>query len=194
MNCVARYWLSPRIWQEKKFIDTIADQFLSQHVNFATRESNVLDLVLAGEGSTVSEVRRGGKLGTSDHDMIEFCIECAPDDIGPPPTIQCVPNFSRADFVSIRRELFGRNWQHELHFMNATQSWTHLKNIIECLVKMHVPIVQRRTTDKPMWMTGAAARAVQVKQRRWRSYRAGKTNLSEYRTAEKKSGRIKKNQ
>ena len=110
--------MTGKTWQEKRFVESAADMFLKQHVEFTTRKSNILDLVLADDGGMIQNVRRIGKLGTSDHDAVEFDVGCGCDDVGPPPTVQMVPNFSRADFHTIRQELSGRDWQHDFLFMN----------------------------------------------------------------------------
>ena len=59
----------------KEFLDAINDKHLTQHVSFATHDSgNTLDLVLSNIPNRVIDVTEYGKLGNSDHAMIETTI------------------------------------------------------------------------------------------------------------------------
>jgi len=70
-----------------------------------------------------------------------------------PPTNQLIPNFARAKFEDIKKELNERSWIDELNHMNVEDSWTYLKNLIQELTIRHVPHIKRRNSDRPMWMT-----------------------------------------
>ena len=50
------------------------DNFLTQLVSETTREGALLDLLLVNREELVGEVKVGGHLGCSDHEMIEFSI------------------------------------------------------------------------------------------------------------------------
>ena len=48
----------------------IMDNFLCQHVNFPTRENNILDLFISSDPNMVDNLQRVGKLGSSDHVLV----------------------------------------------------------------------------------------------------------------------------
>lgn len=48
------------------------NEFVHQHVDFSTRDNNVLYLAFTGEVHIVQSTGRIGKLGRCDHDLIEF--------------------------------------------------------------------------------------------------------------------------
>jgi len=58
----------------RKVID---DNFLMQVVEEPTRKGVLLDLVLTNKEGLVEDVKVGGRLGCSDHEMVEFrsCVE-----------------------------------------------------------------------------------------------------------------------
>ena len=53
-----------------EFLNLIMDNFLCQHVNFPTRENNILDLFITSDPNLVSNIQCEGKLGSSDHVLI----------------------------------------------------------------------------------------------------------------------------
>jgi len=52
----------------------IDDNFLMQVVEEPTRKGALLDLVLTNKEGLVEDVKVGGRLGCSDHEMVEFRI------------------------------------------------------------------------------------------------------------------------
>ncbi|KAK4822673.1 hypothetical protein QYF61_019040 [Mycteria americana] len=60
--------------QSRRFLECVADNFLTQLVREPTREGAPLDLLFTNREGLVSHVMVGGCLGQSDHEMIEFLI------------------------------------------------------------------------------------------------------------------------
>jgi len=60
--------------QSKRFLHSINDNFLMQVVEEPTRKGALLDLVLTNKEGLVEDVKVGGRLGCSDHEMVEFRI------------------------------------------------------------------------------------------------------------------------
>ena len=52
------------------FMILIMDNFLCQHVNFPTRENNILDLFISSDPTIVNNLQCVGKLGSNDHVLI----------------------------------------------------------------------------------------------------------------------------
>ncbi|PKU41300.1 hypothetical protein llap_8389 [Limosa lapponica baueri] len=60
--------------QSQRFLECVKDNFLTQLVRDPTRESALLDLLLVNREGLVGDVKVGGHLGQSDHEIIEFSI------------------------------------------------------------------------------------------------------------------------
>ncbi|GAB0182058.1 hypothetical protein GRJ2_000671100 [Grus japonensis] len=60
--------------QSRRFLQSIDDNFLTQVVEEPTRRDMLLDPVLTNKEGLVGDVKVGGNLGCSDHEMLEFRI------------------------------------------------------------------------------------------------------------------------
>ncbi|PKU49676.1 mitochondrial fission process protein 1 [Limosa lapponica baueri] len=60
--------------QSLMFLECVEDNFLTQLVSEPTRESALLDLLLVNREGLVRDVKVQGRLGQSDHKIIEFSI------------------------------------------------------------------------------------------------------------------------
>ncbi|GAB0208601.1 hypothetical protein GRJ2_003325800 [Grus japonensis] len=60
--------------QSRRFLQSIDDNFLTQVVEESTRRGVLLDLVLPNKEGLVGDVKVGGSLGCSDHEMVESRI------------------------------------------------------------------------------------------------------------------------
>jgi len=60
--------------QSRRFLQGINDNFLMQVVEEPTSRGILLDLVLTNREGLVEDVRVGGRLGCSDHEMVNFRI------------------------------------------------------------------------------------------------------------------------
>ncbi|KAK4826229.1 hypothetical protein QYF61_006270 [Mycteria americana] len=86
--------------QSRRFLECMADNFLTQLVSDPTREGAPLDLLFTNREGLVSHVMVGGRLGQSDHEMIEFLIRGeAARGVSKTATL----DFRRADFGLFRR-------------------------------------------------------------------------------------------
>jgi hypothetical protein len=62
--------------RSETFLDAVEDAMLVQLVEFATHiKGNCLDLVLSNIPERVSEVNGAGRLGSSDHEMLEILVQ-----------------------------------------------------------------------------------------------------------------------
>lgn len=62
--------------QSRKFLQIIDDNFLMQVVEEPIRKGVLLDLVLTNQEGLVEDMKVGGSLGFSDHEMVELRILC----------------------------------------------------------------------------------------------------------------------
>ncbi|KAF1425232.1 hypothetical protein FQV24_0000448, partial [Spheniscus mendiculus] len=132
--------------QSRRFLECVEDNFLTQLVSEPTREGAQLDLL---EG-LVGDVMIGGRLGHSDHEMIEFSIlrevrrgvsRTAPLD------------FRRADFGLLRGLIDRVPWEAVLKGKGVQEGWTFFKKEILKAQEQAVPICQKmRQQGRPAWM------------------------------------------
>jgi len=62
--------------QSRRFLQSTNDKFLMQVVEEPKRKGALLDLVLTNKEGLVEDVKAGGRLGCSDHEIVEFRILC----------------------------------------------------------------------------------------------------------------------
>jgi len=65
-----------RHMQSRRFLQSIDDNFLTWVVEQPMRRDVLLDLVLTNTEGLVEDVKAGGNLSCSDHEMVEFRILC----------------------------------------------------------------------------------------------------------------------
>jgi len=97
------------------------------------------------------------------------------------PSVQKIPNFSKADFNEIRKQLINRNWAADFLFMNTNQRWEHFSNTIRFLIQQYVPFEDRRSIKKgPVWADKCAIKAIRTKRQSWIKFRKKGCNYEEY--------------
>jgi len=82
--------------QSRRFLQSIIDNFLVQVVEEPTRKVTLLDLVLTNKEGLEEDVNVAGRLGCSDHEMVEFRILCGGSRA-----------ISRIKTLDLRRDNFG---------------------------------------------------------------------------------------
>ena len=60
--------------QSQGFLECVGDNFLTQLVKEPTRGSKILDLLFVNREGLAEDVKVGGCLGHSDHEMLDFSI------------------------------------------------------------------------------------------------------------------------
>ncbi|KAK4810641.1 hypothetical protein QYF61_007378 [Mycteria americana] len=110
--------------QSRRFLEHVADNFLTQLVSEPTREGAPLDLLFTNREGLVSDVMVGGCLGQSDHEMIEFLIRGeAARGVSKTATL----DFRRADFGVFRRLAERVPWEADLMGKGVQEGWTFFK-------------------------------------------------------------------
>ena len=85
--------------QSQRFLECVGDNILTQVVKEPTRGSKILDLLFVNREGLVGDVKVGGRLGHSDHEMLDFSILAEPR-MGVSRTTTM--DFRRADFNLFR--------------------------------------------------------------------------------------------
>ncbi|KAK4829461.1 hypothetical protein QYF61_004679 [Mycteria americana] len=86
--------------QSRRFLECVEDNFLTQLVSEPTREGTLLDLLFVNREGLVGDVMVGGRLGHSDHKMIEFLVL---GEVRRGVSRTATLDFRRADFGLFRR-------------------------------------------------------------------------------------------
>ncbi|KAK4812337.1 hypothetical protein QYF61_017114 [Mycteria americana] len=110
--------------QSRRFLEHVADNFLNQLVREPTRKGAPLDLLFTNREGLVSHVMVGGRLGQSNHEMIEFLIHGeAARGVSRTATL----DFWRADFGLFRRLVERVPWEAALKGKGVQEGWTFFK-------------------------------------------------------------------
>jgi len=111
--------------QARSFLECIADNFLLQVIEEPMRRGVMLHLVLTNKEWLVGNVKVKGRLGCSNHEIVEFKIPRAERRVH---SKLASLNFRRADF-GLLRDLLGRIlWDKALEGRGAQESWSIFKD------------------------------------------------------------------
>ena len=139
---------------EAKFIESVRDSFLYQHVEKSTRrrgndDPSLLDLVLTDESMQVSEITHHAPLGKSDHSIISFDFNCYLDFSKPKETF-C---FHKGDYEGMRNRIKNSSYIQDYMTINkdatVEDKWVALKSIFTELRDEFVP--KQKISGKPSW-------------------------------------------
>ncbi|GAB0175916.1 mitochondrial enolase superfamily member 1 [Grus japonensis] len=110
--------------QCRRFLHSIDDSFLTQVVEEPTRRGVLLDLVLTSREELVEDMKAGGSLVCSDHEMVEFRILCGRSRA----IIRITTlDFRRANF-GLLKDLLGRiPWVRALEGWGVQENWSIFK-------------------------------------------------------------------
>ena len=156
------------------FLQTIQACFLHQHVFQPTRfrdgnEPSLLDLIFTNEEGLLNDLAHNAALGNNDHECVNFTLDCYKE-------VQCTtkkPNYSKADYISIRDRLSRVNWVTELRRDLAT-SYINFFKILEDAMDGCVPEYNKKRKKKNMYITTETTRKKDLKNKLWRGYKSTK--------------------
>ncbi|KAJ7424185.1 hypothetical protein BTVI_07574 [Pitangus sulphuratus] len=107
--------------QSRRFLECIEDNFLLQLVNEPTRGGALLDPLFTNREELVGDMVVGGRLGHSDHEIVEFSIlRDAKRAINKTSSL----DFWRADFGLFRRLVQKVPWKTTLENKEVQEGWT----------------------------------------------------------------------
>ncbi len=112
------------------FLDTVSENFLTQHVNQPTRyreqqTPSLLDLVIIDKEDIIENLEYEAPLGKSDHIVIRMNLLIAPQDT----TKQQHYNFNKGDYEAMREELGSIDWDSLLQDKPVDDTWQSLEDI-----------------------------------------------------------------
>ncbi|KAK4818853.1 hypothetical protein QYF61_020072 [Mycteria americana] len=122
--------------QSRRFLEGVADSFLTQLVSEPTREGAPLDLLFMNREGLVSHVMVGGCLGQSDHEMIEFLLL---REVRRGVSRTATLEFRRVDFGLFRRLVDRVPWEAALTGKGVQEGWTFFKEEVLKAQEQAVP-------------------------------------------------------
>ena len=140
--------------KEAKFIETVRDCYLHQHINESTRirgndDPSTIDLVFTEEESQIADIVHQAPLGKSDHSVISLNFQCYLDYSKPKKRYL----YHKADWKGMREELEKDKWAENfvslLQGETSEDAWVPIKSKLEYLKEKYVPT--STTKGKPTW-------------------------------------------
>jgi len=138
--------------QSRRFLQSIDDNFLVQVVEEPRRRGVLLDLVLTNKETLVEDMKVGGSLGSSDHDMVEFSIlHGGSREISRTITL----DFRRANFSLFKDLLGGIPWVRTLEGKGVQESWSLFQQYFLCVQDQCIPPSKKSSKGgrRPAWMS-----------------------------------------
>ena len=177
----------------RAFYDSIEDIHMTQHVDEPTHISgNLLDLVLSSNDDIIRDVRMEGRLGTSDHELIETELFL---DINSRHKTEHMRDYGRGDYVEMRRRVRSIDWVNELENLRVEEAWQFIKGKLSEVIEALVPMKRKRNARAPVWMDNEVKRAINEKKKAWKRWKRSKREEErrEYKKWENKTKKIIRN-
>jgi len=138
--------------QSRRFLQSIDDNFLMQMVEEPTRKGALLELVLKNKEGLVEDVKVGGSLGSSDHEMVNFRILH-----GGSRAIRRIKtlDFKRANFGLFKELLGGIPWGRALEGRGVQESRSLFKHHFLHAQERCIPLNKKSSKGgrRPTWMS-----------------------------------------
>ncbi|PKU29906.1 rna-directed dna polymerase from mobile element jockey- hypothetical protein [Limosa lapponica baueri] len=167
--------------QSRRFLQSIDDNFLTQMVEEPMRRGALLDLVLTNKEGLVGDVKVGGSLGCSDHEVVEFRILCgrsrAKSSI---PTL----DFRRTNFGFFKDLLQVIPWDQALEGRGVQGSWLIFKHRFLQAQDLYTPRSKKsgKGGRRPAWMRKELLEKLKWKKEVYRMWKRGLATWEEYRS------------
>jgi len=122
--------------QSRRSLQSIDDNFLMQVVEEPTSRGVLLDIVLMTKEGLVEDVKVGGSLGCTDHEMVTL-------------------DFRRANFGLFKDLLGGIPWVSALEGRGVQESWSLFKNHFLHAQDRCIPLSKKSSKEgrRPVWMS-----------------------------------------
>ncbi|KAK4815724.1 hypothetical protein QYF61_006762 [Mycteria americana] len=166
--------------QSRRFLERVADNFLTQLVREPTREGAPLDLLFTNREGFVSHVMVGDRLGQSDHEMIEFLIR---GEVRRGVSKTATLEFWRADFGLFRRLVERVPWEAALMGKGVQEGWTFFKEEVLKAQERAVPRCRKmsRRGRRPAWLTRELWLELRKKRRVYDLWKKGQASQEDYK-------------
>jgi len=121
-------------------LDFTIDHGRWQSANFATRERNILDIILTDDDQLITSVKSTAPIGSADHLIVKFSLVLQLDSTSSAAGEPDQFNWSKADFGAMESYLSYVDWQSLLLYNpNALSLWSAFVYEINTAIDQFVP-------------------------------------------------------
>ena len=190
----------------KKFIETLDDLFLIQHVKDWTRKRgndlpSTLDLVLTDTDQVIQRPVIIKPLGLSDHGVVQWTstFKVTPQI---PPIEEPKHNFFKGNYKQMKKDLANLNWDIEFQdCSDVNDMTTKLEEVILSKIKEYIPLKKKTNNGhqkQAPWINLSSLKAIRRKYHAWKRFQNTKCHqmylqyVKERRKATKKLRNAKK--
>ncbi|GAB0206625.1 mitochondrial enolase superfamily member 1 [Grus japonensis] len=131
--------------RSRSFLKHLNDNFLVQVLKEPMRKGALLDLLLVNREGLVGEVAIGGRLGHSDHEVVEFKIF---GDRRKTATKTSTLDMGRADFRLLRELVSQVPWETALEGIGVHQCWSLFKGHLLRAQEQAIPKCRKSSREK----------------------------------------------
>lgn len=157
-----------------RFLETVMDLFLIQHVRQPTRYRgdnipSVLDLILTNEEGMIETIDHCAPIGSSDHEVLEFkYVYRNVNDVYRPGKF-C---YFKGNYEEINKELENVDWENLLARGSIEDLWTRFADKLSNISEKNIPVSKSKPKnyDTP-WMNPDTLSAIQLKRKMWKKYK-----------------------
>ena len=172
--------------ESRLLLDTMVDFGLSQLVNFPTRQSNILDLVLSNKEFSVGDIKSCP--GVSDHDMLMFHFYAKPQKLVS--RARKIYLYHKADRTRLKqgvRDAYFEMISRQSH-VSVENLWSFFKNTLHKLRDDFVPCKLAKSNSNLPWVNVSVRREIRKKERLFkRAKRSGNhIDFASFKTQRKK--------
>ncbi|GAB0207904.1 mitochondrial enolase superfamily member 1 [Grus japonensis] len=168
--------------RSRRFLKHLDDSFLVQLLKEPTRKGALLDLLLVNREGLVGEVAIGGRLGHSDHEVVEFKIF---GDRRKTATKTSTLDMGRADFRLLRELVSQVPWETALEGIGVHQCWSLFKVHLLRAQEQAIPKCRRssRRGRRPAWLNRDLLLELRRKKKVYACWKQGQATWEDYRDA-----------
>ncbi|GAB0208053.1 hypothetical protein GRJ2_003271000 [Grus japonensis] len=159
--------------QSRRFLECVEDDnFLTQLVSEPTRGGASLDLLFTNREGLVGDVVVGGRLGLSNHEMIEFSIH---GKVRRGISKTTTMDFRRADFGLLRTLVERVPWETVLKGKGVQEGWAFFKKEVLKAQEQAVPMCRQTKWRgrQPAWLNRELLLGLRKKRRVYHSWKKG---------------------
>ena len=146
-----------------RLLELTEEAFLYQIVQTPTRGNNILDLIFTNDNDIIHSCEVGEPLGNSDHNIVrtELSLQIITKE-----NMLLVPNYRKANFANIRREIESVNWNQCLDNVCIDESYKTFTANLKSIVNENIPHKPRRINIcQPVWMTDSLQKIIAEKRK-----------------------------
>ena len=143
------------VWEEREgggakarqLVETVEKEGLQQMVSFPTHvKGNILDLVLTNCLEKIVSITDVGRLGKSDHCMIEVTVAVRWEERR---RSRKVVNWRKANYEEMRLKLNKVDWKYFMENQSAEMAWKKFREEVNKAVEKYAPSIEIRRARRP---------------------------------------------